>query len=657
MRAFVLASAATAAFAAPRAAVEGGSVMDSSLAEGGEHRRLQMANTIPCTGPVTRDLLFGTAGDYGMADNICCHNSFYAEPFGYHSELRPRAFFDQLDSSAVTTFYDPVCGLPLFRGPVGRSFAAWRAESERHGWPSFRPEETFDENIIIHPGGEMSSTCGTHLGHNLPDHSGARYCIDLVRIAGPAPPASPPPPPPPPPPAIGSGDGGQISVYFGAGCYWHTQYDMYLAESAAPFSRSGTEITAHVGYAGGWAAGPGGLVCYHGGPPGSLYSDMGHGEATEVLLDDGPSTNAQFTALLEKYFEEFQRDSSDRAKTDRAGNPGLRLDPQDWGPAYRCLIGIPGGIRGALYPLIQAANRDNIQLVPGRGRGDNSDEGKIYIYDTAEYPFYRGEQYHQFHANSVLGRRVPSSYTGTLKATQAAAGLIDPTGCPDPHAITGRRQPPPPPPPPPRPPPPPPAGSGAGDWIAGTFTGVVNKADGSASRVTVSFPAAACDTGDARCGTTSYSVSGSSCEGTLAYTSSASQQTGPTTFMTIYTFSETITSGDCVSSPSIQVALVSGGLGFRNDLDQSSGQLAISGPPLGEGEDLMVSADSCAASLEVFAARLSTECCNPVRTPGASCVRGVPTACPAPCAEMWNPFASRCGYGRPAPLCLIPPLC
>ena len=30
----------------------------------------------------------------------------------------------------------------------------------------------------------MSSVCGTHLGHNLPDYTGDRYCIDLVCIAG-----------------------------------------------------------------------------------------------------------------------------------------------------------------------------------------------------------------------------------------------------------------------------------------------------------------------------------------------------------------------------------------------------------------------------------------------------------------------------------------
>ena len=39
-------------------------------------------NTIPCTGPVQHNLQWGTQDDYAMADSICCHNSFYAEPFG-----------------------------------------------------------------------------------------------------------------------------------------------------------------------------------------------------------------------------------------------------------------------------------------------------------------------------------------------------------------------------------------------------------------------------------------------------------------------------------------------------------------------------------------------------------------------------------------------
>jgi len=34
------------------------------------------------------------------------------------------------------------------------------------------------------PDGETVSVDGTHLGHNLPDRKGRRYCINLVSIAG-----------------------------------------------------------------------------------------------------------------------------------------------------------------------------------------------------------------------------------------------------------------------------------------------------------------------------------------------------------------------------------------------------------------------------------------------------------------------------------------
>ena len=34
------------------------------------------------------------------------------------------------------------------------------------------------------PDGETVSVDGTHLGHNLPDRSGSRYCINLVSVAG-----------------------------------------------------------------------------------------------------------------------------------------------------------------------------------------------------------------------------------------------------------------------------------------------------------------------------------------------------------------------------------------------------------------------------------------------------------------------------------------
>mmetsp|Transcript_36316 Transcript_36316/g.71359 ORF Transcript_36316/g.71359 Transcript_36316/m.71359 type:complete len:121 (-) Transcript_36316:163-525(-) len=92
--------------------------------------------------------------------------------------------FAKVNTTGRTVYYDSQCGIPLFVAPIGRSFEEFKAESIVHGWPSFRPEETVAGNVIEHPGGRMSSRCGTHLGHNLPDSSGARFCIDLVCVAG-----------------------------------------------------------------------------------------------------------------------------------------------------------------------------------------------------------------------------------------------------------------------------------------------------------------------------------------------------------------------------------------------------------------------------------------------------------------------------------------
>ncbi|KAL7434106.1 hypothetical protein ACHAXM_003881 [Skeletonema potamos] len=125
----------------------------------------------------------GATLDYSVADRICCHNHKYAEYRGYLAAPEVD-FFGRLDPSVETVFYDSVCGLPLFIAPRGRSFDEFKEESLKHGWPSFRPEESVSENIIIYNDGRMESVCKTHLGHNLPEGGVDRYCIDLVCMAG-----------------------------------------------------------------------------------------------------------------------------------------------------------------------------------------------------------------------------------------------------------------------------------------------------------------------------------------------------------------------------------------------------------------------------------------------------------------------------------------
>lgn len=125
----------------------------------------------------------GATLSYSTAERICCNNHHYAEYKGYLAAPEVD-LFGRLDAGNETVFYDSVCGIPLFVAPRGRSFEEFKAESLKHGWPSFRPEEMIAENVIIHDDGRMESRCLTHLGHNLPEGGVDRYCIDLVCVAG-----------------------------------------------------------------------------------------------------------------------------------------------------------------------------------------------------------------------------------------------------------------------------------------------------------------------------------------------------------------------------------------------------------------------------------------------------------------------------------------
>ena len=129
--------------------------------------------------PVQKDLRWNC--DVETADRICNFNRHYAEYAGYWEATN---FLEEVDREKETTYYDSVSGKPLFIAPRGRSFEDFQKESKSHGWPSFRDEEVVWENVRCLKDGEAISVDGTHLGHNLPDKTGNRYCINLVSVAG-----------------------------------------------------------------------------------------------------------------------------------------------------------------------------------------------------------------------------------------------------------------------------------------------------------------------------------------------------------------------------------------------------------------------------------------------------------------------------------------
>eukprot|EP00930_Biecheleria_cincta_P059453 TRINITY_DN45189_c0_g1_i1.p1 TRINITY_DN45189_c0_g1~~TRINITY_DN45189_c0_g1_i1.p1 ORF type:complete len:286 (-),score=24.70 TRINITY_DN45189_c0_g1_i1:124-981(-) len=129
--------------------------------------------------PVQDDLVYNV--DRRIADHICSFNRKLAEPKGYFSTT---TFKRDVRRDGETTYYDSVTGKALFIAPRGRSFKSFLKESQVHGWPSFRDEEVVWENVRVLGDGECVSVDGTHLGHNIPDAAGNRYCINLVSVAG-----------------------------------------------------------------------------------------------------------------------------------------------------------------------------------------------------------------------------------------------------------------------------------------------------------------------------------------------------------------------------------------------------------------------------------------------------------------------------------------
>lgn len=73
-----------------------------------------------------KELRFDVAPDWEMANTICCHNTKYAEPSGYFRTARVNLFSQFKPEEKSHTFYDSVCGVPLFTAPVGRSMAQWQ---------------------------------------------------------------------------------------------------------------------------------------------------------------------------------------------------------------------------------------------------------------------------------------------------------------------------------------------------------------------------------------------------------------------------------------------------------------------------------------------------------------------------------------------------
>jgi peptide methionine sulfoxide reductase MsrA len=177
-----------------------------------------------------------------------------------------------------------------------------------------------------------------------------------------------------------------LLLYFGAGCFWHVQHEMILAEKYI-LKRNKDSFTSVAGYAGGNKIGKEGKVCYHNREKDSDYGSMGHTEVVGVRI---PADRVAF--FLEAFLNLFN-------------DKGVRADPQDRGGEYRSAIGLPGGYDGqpqVVALLKEYAADKGMKILPGTGDEQDTLKAKsIYVYDTLDFPFYAGELYHQYHDDMI----------------------------------------------------------------------------------------------------------------------------------------------------------------------------------------------------------------------------------------------------------------
>jgi len=212
--------------------------------------------------------------------------------------------------------------------------------------------------------------------------------------------------------AVIDGDEELIDVYFGCGCFWHVQHEFVQAEKKI-LKRDDLSITARAGYAGGLGSSQ--QVCYHNAKNVGDYGSLGHAEVVALRI---PASSIEIFA--QEYFKLFD-DKGNRP--DQSG---------DRGSEYRSLIGIPGGSKSPYAnKIISASQAVGDKLDFAVGKGNDKDVRKLsFIMDTAQFPFFVGEQYHQFHDGFNLNENYPSSYNG-LAAKLATAGKLGENTCPN----------------------------------------------------------------------------------------------------------------------------------------------------------------------------------------------------------------------------------
>lgn len=191
-----------------------------------------------------------------------------------------------------------------------------------------------------------------------------------------------------------------------------TQHEFVEAERKL-LGRGDKELTSLTGYAGGKSTDKEGRVCYHNFQSIADYGKLGHGEVVGMKIPE--SSIGDFS---KEYFDLFTP-------------KGERVDPMDRGGEYRSLIGLPGGVKNPRYAEVEAAaTAKGMTLEAGKGNDpDTLGKKMVFVYDTAKFPFYQAEVYHQFH-NDFQSPAYGKKYNDLVKEA-VEDGRVKITGCPD----------------------------------------------------------------------------------------------------------------------------------------------------------------------------------------------------------------------------------
>ena len=145
------------------------------------------------------------------------------------------------------------------------------------------------------------------------------------------------------------------------------------------------------------------------------YAQLGHAEAVQLKIP--PSSLAAAAAVFFSSFIEYA--------------PGLycREDYFDQGPAYRALVGLPGGVHGSYYGQLRAANKHNMTLVESiaGSDADTFEQSKVFVMDSDRFTFHQADLCLQFHDN-VTGHYTDAYHN--LKDVFLHEGRLHDTKCP-----------------------------------------------------------------------------------------------------------------------------------------------------------------------------------------------------------------------------------